>query len=120
MSSEAQALWPSPDYPPIWERPVLEALIEGILKRGFAVEVRCGGVLSMDSERMYGPGPDKREIFAALAAGDDDVIVLHKDGKISGVFNLIYNNGSEDDPLIVIQDYSAHEWCEEIMGELPQ
>lgn len=112
--------WPDPNYPPVWERPVLEALVDGILKRGFAIEVRCGGTLSMDSERMYGPGTDKLEIFSALAAGDDDVIVLHKDGKISGVFNLIYNNGSEDDPLIVIQNYSVHEWCEEIMGELPQ
>lgn len=101
-------------YPPPWERPVIEALIDGIIKRGFSIEIRCG------TRRMYGPGIDKREIFAELAAGDEDVIALHKDGKHSGVFHLIYNNGSKKDPRVVIHDYSCHDWCEEIMKELPK
>ena len=38
--------------------------------------------------------------------------------RYDGYFYLIYNNGSEDDPLIVISDYTVEELAEKIYKEV--
>jgi hypothetical protein len=60
---------------------------------------------------------DLAEVIKNLAAGDQDVLMIDGD---YGWFDLIYNNGSENGPMIVISNYSANEVCEEIMREVEQ
>ena len=58
-------------------------------------------------------------IIKSLAAGVGDACSMVEVQGI-GWFELIYNNGSEHEPMIVISDYSANDVCEEIMREVEQ
>lgn len=98
------------NYPPKWERPVLLALVKAILKRGHTISIW------MEDEPMIERSTDLAEIIKNLAAGDQDTLMI--DGH--GCFWLIYNNGSEHEPMVVISDYSANDLCEEIMREVEQ
>jgi len=96
------------NYPPKWERPVLLALVKAILKRGHTISIY------LEDEPMIEHSSDLEEVIKNLAAGDQDTLMI--DGL--GWFSLIYNNGSEHEPMVVISDYSANEVCDEIYKEV--
>ena len=107
--------WSMDNYPPKWERPVLLALVKAILKRGYWITV------DMEGEYMVERTTSLEDVIKNLAAGDEDVLVFgtENDDQL-GWLSLIYNNGSEHEPMIVISDYSANDVCEEIMREVEQ
>ena len=110
---ERNLTWSMDNYPPKWERPVLLALVKAILKRGYPISIW------MEDEPIIERSTDLAEIIKNLAAGDGDAIIMDE-GQGIGWFDLIYNNGSEHEPMIVISDYSANDVCEEIMREVEQ
>ena len=103
--------WSMDNYPPKWERPVLLALVKAILKRGHSVSIW------MDDEPIIEGSTDLHEVIKNLAAGDQDELLIGDD---LGWFSLIYNNGSEHEPMVVISDYSANELCEDIYRDAEQ
>ena len=110
---ERNLTWSMDNYPPKWERPVLLALVKAILKRGYPISIW------MEDEPIIERSTDLAEIIKNLAAGDGDAIIMDE-GQGIGWFELIYNNGSEHEPMIVISDHSANELCDEIMREVEQ
>lgn len=59
------------------------------------------------------------EIKAALAStGNDALKIKDSDGKQLAVFWLIYNNGSEGDPLVCISDYTDNEFSNAVYNAL--
>jgi len=110
---ERNLTWSMDNYPPKWERPVLLALVKAILKRGYLITVE------MEGECMVEPTTSLDDVIKNLAAGDADVLSFGtENGYESGWFSLIYNNGSEHEPVIVISDFSANEVCDEIYKEV--
>jgi len=112
---ERNLTWSMDNYPPKWERPVLLALVKAILNRGHQISIY------LEDEPMIEHSSDLAEVIKNLAAGDLDSLVIETDGGNSvGWFSLIYNNGSEHDPITVISDHSANDVCDEIMREVEQ
>ena len=112
---ERNLTWSMDQYPPKWERPVLLALVKAILKRGYQISIY------LEDEPMIEHSSDLAEVIKNLAAGDLDSLVIETDGGNSvGWFSLIYNNGSEHEPMIVISDHSDNALCDEIYAEVEQ
>ena len=112
---ERNLTWSMDNYPPKWERPVLLALVKAILKRGYQISIH------LEDEPMIEHSSDLADVIKNLAAGDLDTLVIETDGGNSvGWFSLIYNNGSEHEPMIVISDHSANDVCDEIVREVEQ
>ena len=112
---ERNLTWSMDNYPPKWERPVLLALVKAILKRD------CWITVEMEEEYMVERTTSLDDVIKNLAAGDADVLSFGtEDGDESGWFSLIYNNGSEHEPMIVISDYSPNDVCDEIVREVEQ
>ena len=98
---------------PVWERPYITALLTEILKDGHTVSVYDG------EEYVIKRTNDLAEITRALGGtGQDTIHVFSADNDLTrlGYFFLIYNNGSEDDPEIVLCDYSANEYSDQIVS----
>lgn len=100
-------------YVPQNERPVISSLITRCLKNGNTISV-------FDSEEFVLKRSTKiNEIRTALGgAGEDQLLIRDSDGNRVGMFWLIYNNGSDGDPMIVIADYSGNDFCDEIWNKL--
>ena len=113
--AEDRLTWSMDKYPPKWERPVLLALVKAILKRGYWITV------DMEGEYMVERTTSLEDVIKNLAAGDEDVLVFgtENDDQL-GWLSLIYNNGSEHEPMVVISDYSASDVCDEIVREVEQ
>jgi len=121
---ERNLTWSMDNYPPKWERPVLLALVKAILKRGYAVDIE------MEGEQIITFSENLEEIIKNLAAGDMDCLIVRRTDDVLGDdgehfpnvgwFDLIYNNGSEHEPMIVISDYSPNDVCDEIVREVEQ
>ena len=112
---ERNLTWSMDNYPPKWERPVLLALVKAILKRGHTISIY------LEDEPMIEHSSDLADVIKNLAAGDADVLSFGTEGgDETGWFSLIYNNGSEHEPMIVISDYSANDVCDEIVREVEQ
>lgn len=104
-----------PEYAAPCERPVIQAAVDMFLEDDNAVSVWDGEELSVQGCR------DKAYILKNLSqTGEDTVEVYNKDGDIRGWFYLIYNNGSENEPMIVISDYSSNEWSERVYRRLDE
>lgn len=97
------------DYVPQHERPVLTALIKAALVGDNTISV-------FDSEEyVLKRSASLNDIRSALGgAGEDQLVIWNMAGEQIGWFYLIYNNGSDGDPMIVISDYSANDYCESI------
>ena len=107
--------WSMDNYPPKWERPVLLALVKAILKRGYQITIY------LEDEPVIERSSDLAEVIKNLAAGDADELGIETDyGSPCGWFSLIYNNGSEHEPMIVISDCSSNDVCDEIYAEVNQ
>lgn len=98
------------------ERPVLQALIVlALADTGNSVSVSIAG----EHEYEVKNSRDAAEILSNMALGDaDEFFIKDKDNNQLAWFLLIYNNGSEDDPMIVISDYSANDYAEGIWNTL--
>ena len=96
-------------YVPKQERPVLSRLIDLVVGGGNVISVH-------DSEEwVVKRSSDKALIRSQLGHAEEDTLVIHDNkGEELGFFYFIYDNGSENDPMVVICDYSANEYCENI------
>jgi hypothetical protein len=100
-------------YVPKHERPVLSALIKAHLDRGHTLSI-------WDSEEWV----VKRSTDAALIrsqlghTGEDFIRVRDSDGNALGGWSLIYNNGSKEDPMVVISDYSYSDETAELFDTI--
>ena len=98
------------------ERPVLNALVNlALADTGNSVSVSIAGEYEYEVKNSRDP----QEILSNMALGDEDEFLI-KDSNNSQLawFLLIYNNGSEYDPMIVISDYSANDYAEGIWNTL--
>jgi len=109
MNNEPQGAMPN-------ERPVLNALVNlALADTGNSVSVSIAGEYEYEVQNSRDP----QEILSNMALGDEDEFLI-KDSNNSQLawFLLIYNNGSEYDPMIVISDYSANDYAEGIWNTL--
>ena len=102
-----------PEYAPPHERPVLQKLTDICLENGNRVSVWDGEELSVQGCN------NKANILKNLAQTEMDQLEAYdKDGNLRGWFSLIYNNGSENEPMVVISDYSYNDWTENVYRKL--
>ena len=96
------------------DRKCARALITAIIASGDKVTVlHCEGLELSRSQHIL-------ECLKAMAATGMDTIRV-RDGKtdvVKGAFSLIYDNGSEGEPMILISDYSANDYCESIYNKV--
>jgi len=98
------------------ERPVLNALVNlALADTGNSVSVSIAGEYEYEVKNSRDP----QEILSNMALGDEDEFLI-KDSNNSQLawFLLIYNNGSDHDPMVVISDYSANDYAEGIWNTL--
>jgi hypothetical protein len=50
----------------------------------------------------------------------DQLEAYDKDGNCRGWFSLIYHNGSENEPMVVISDYSVNDWTDNVYRKLDE
>jgi hypothetical protein len=104
-----------PEYAGASERPVIQMLIDFCLRDDGKVSVWDGEELS-----VHGCS-SKAHILKNLAQTElDQVEAYDKDGNCRGWFSLIYNNGSEREPMVVISDYSYNDWTENVYRKLDE
>lgn len=97
------------------ERPVIQKTVDLCLQDSGAVSIWDGEELSVQRST------NRMEILKNLAQTDmEQLEVYDKDGKFRGWFLLIYNNGSENEPMVVISDYSANDWTENVYRKLDE
>ena len=64
---------------------------------------------------------DKLHILKNLAQTEMDQLEAYdKDGNCRGWFSLIYNNGSENDPMVVISDFNVNDWTDNLYNKLTE
>lgn len=99
---------------PKHERPVVTALLTACLAGGEnTISVYDGEEWSVKRTKSISKITDQ------LGAAEEDQLVIRNANKEQiGWFWLIYNNGSEGDPVIVIADYTANDFCDEIHNVL--
>ena len=88
------------------ERPVVTALLKALIAAGKTITINDGEEDLVTSNKIT-------ELRPELAGTGEDYISF--DG---GFFFLIYDNGSENDPMIVISNYSANDFCDKIWKKL--
>lgn len=104
-----------PKYAAPCERPVLQRLVD--------LSLRDGGTVSIwdTEERSVEKSTDRMEILHNLSQTEMDQLEAYdKDGGMRGWFSLIYNNGSENEPMIVISDYGMNEWADNVYRKLDE
>ena len=102
-----------PKYAAPCERPVIQKAVDLCLWDSGTVSVWDGEELSVQRST------DRTEILNNLAQTEMDQLEAYdKDGGMRGWFSLIYNNGSENEPMIVISDYSVNDWTENVYRKL--
>lgn len=101
------------EYVPKHERPVLTALIKALLQGAHTISV-------FDTEYyVLKRSTSLNAIRGALGgSGEDQLLIRDSAGEQLGWFYLIYNNGSNDDPMVVIADYSGNAYCDNIWDAL--
>lgn len=92
-----------PEHCNMDDRVCVTILIDEILSRGKAIRVFDG------EEWVLDLCTDKTEILESLAHAGEDTIDTDEGG-----FYLIYNNGSEGEPIILISDYTDSEFNREV------
>lgn len=84
------------------------------LARFFSILLQDGNKITVNDsvEDVVTDSTDINEILSNLGGAEEDVITVTNGTDSLGWFHLIYNNGSEHDPEIVICDYSANRFCD--------
>ena len=104
-----------PKYAAPCERPVIQKAVDLCLWDSGTVSVWDGEELSVQRST------DRTEILNNLAQTEMDQLEAYdKDGAMRGWFLLIYNNGSEHEPMVVISDYSANDWTDNVYRKLDE
>jgi hypothetical protein len=85
------------------DRVCISILIDELLSRDKSVRVFDG------EEWVLDPCTDKTKILESLAHTGEDTIRTDEGG-----FYLIYDNGSDGDPMILISDYTDSEFNREV------
>lgn len=101
------------------DRKCAAALISAILESNdtHTISIDCGE--NDVGEYDIADSRNKINILKEMAAtGEDYLIVKNKDSKQVGWFSLIYCNGSEGEPMILISDYSSNKYCDDIWNGL--
>ena len=99
-------------YIPARERPVLTTLIKKLITRGYSLAVH-------DGEEYVTPRTKKlTTVRPALGGTGEDSLIVFEDGQRIGSFYLIYNNGSQCDPMTVIADFSG--WDDDVFNEFEE
>ena len=95
------------------DRKCAHALIDFALVDGNTISIN-------DSEEwVVKRSTDKRVILEAMASsGEDWLAVRDRDGVLLGQFYLIYQNGSEGEPMILIADCYANGYCNDMCDKL--
>lgn len=91
------------------------ALIDAILANteDLTINIHNGDTYEIADSR------DKLAIVQAMATSDEDYIYVYNScGEQIGFFYLIYSNGSEGEPMILISDYSSNDYCDNIWDAL--
>ena len=98
------------------ERPVLNALVNlALADTGNSVSVS----IAEEYEYEVQNSKDPAHILSNMALGDaDEFFIKDENNSQLAWFLLIYNNGSDYDPMIVISDYSANDYAETIWNTL--
>jgi hypothetical protein len=97
------------------DRKCAHALIDAILAGGNSVTVWEGGDYAIKR------GKDKTEILTEMAStGFDEVVAVSPEGKKLGGFHLIYCNGSEGEPMVLIADHDDNDYCNAIYEAVSQ
>ena len=95
-----------PEYCNMADRVAVQTLIDELLSRNCSVSVNDG------EETCLYLSDDYVEILEHLTStGEDYVSAYASDGLPLGWFYLIYQNGSEGNPMIVISDYLDTKFC---------
>lgn len=97
------------------DRKCAKALVEAILDKGYAISIFDGEDIALKARRNQTSLDVRKEMGHT---GEDSLRVWDIEKKeIVAWFFLIYCNGSEGEPLILICDYSANEIAEDIYRE---
>lgn len=99
-----------PEYCNIYDRMFCHTLIREILDSGFSVTVHDGEDYCLMESK------DFAEILESMSQSGEDFIIPCDSaiGRDEGWFHLIYDNGSEREPMICMTDMSANHICEAI------
>ena len=98
---------------PVADRVAAQSLVMEILNNNGCVTVNDGEEDVVEKSCRF------ISILDAMASTDEDLITVYDEtGKERGYFCLIYNNGSEFDPMVLISDYSANDYCEYIYNRV--
>jgi|TARA_R110000787_G_scaffold67640_1_gene151521 hypothetical protein len=102
-----------PEHCNMDDRVAAQCLIQELLAAECTITINDGEEDCLEKSR------DLKEILEAMSSsGEDTVIPFDKDGNGLGWFYLIYANGSEDEPMILISDLSANPFCEGIYNKV--
>lgn len=89
------------------------ALIDAILASSETATISidcegCGEEFEIEDSRS------KLGILKAMNASGEDFLTIKDNGKVMGVFHLIFNNGSEGWPEILISNHTSNDYCDSI------
>tara|TARA_B110000240_G_C13180079_1_gene317345 strand:+ start:132 stop:482 length:351 start_codon:yes stop_codon:yes gene_type:complete len=102
-----------PEHCNMDDRVAAQCLIQELLAAECTITINDGEEDCLEKSR------DLKEILEAMSSsGEDTVIPFDKDRNGLGWFYLIYANGSEDEPMILISDLSANPFCEGIYSKV--
>ena len=79
---------------------------------GITVSIDCGEEFTIKNS------DNKLDILKEMGATGEDFVIVKKDGVKLGWFYLIFCNGSEGDPMILISNYSSNVYCDSIWNAL--
>ena len=92
-----------PEHCNMADRVAVNVLIDEILSRWLTMTVNDG------EDHVVTASKDKHEILKSMShTGQDTLYTPH------GSFSLIYDNGSHNDPMVVISDYITNDSMDEI------
>jgi len=94
------------EYLPKHERPIITALLTAVLARDKTITINDGEEDIITSNKL----PNLR---AALAGTGEDYLCFE-----GGYFHLVYDNGSRDNPMVVVSDYSDNPLCDDLYNDL--
>lgn len=93
--------------------PELMALIKELLAAECTITINDG------EEDCLEQSSDLTAILEAMSSSGEDVVIpFDKDGHDLGWFYLIYDNGSEGNPMILISDLVNNSFCERIYNKV--
>ena len=102
-----------PEHCNMDDRVAAQCLINELLAADCTITINDG------EEDCLEQSSDLTEILEAMSStGEDVVIPFDKDGNDLGWFHLIYANGSEGNPMILISDLVANSFCESIYSKV--